>query len=216
MKFRALTLGLAALLLAGFAAKPASAQGGPFWRARQGRLQSVAQKEKVNPPRKNPPPPKSNMVAPKAAPNARALDGLPPKWVENVREMPPEEQERFMQNNERFKSLSPERQQQIRQNLQKWNNLTPEQQTALRQREAVLEQMTPEQRQYFNKTVAPKWQAMAPDRRQAINRHLAMLSKMGPETQQAALNDPRFMQGLSPDEQSMLRDLNSLRNPTTP
>ena len=30
---------------------------------------------------------------------------------------------------------------------------------------------------------------------------------------QAALNDPKFTQGLSPDEQSMLRDLNSLRNP---
>jgi hypothetical protein len=42
-----------------------------------------------------------------------------------------------------------------------------------------------------------------------------MLRNMSPETQQAALNDPRFMQGLSPDEQSMLRDLNALRNPPT-
>jgi len=216
VKLRALTVGLAALLLAGFAAESASAQGGPFWRARQGRLQSIAQKEKPNPPRKNPPPPKPNGGAAKAPPNARAMEGLPPKWVENMQGMSPEDQERFMQNNETFKNLPPERQQQIRQNLQKWNNLTPEQQNALRQREAVLEQMTPQQRQYFNRTVLPKWQAMPQDRRQAINRHLAMLSKMGPETQQAALNDPRFLQGLSPDEQSMLRDLNSLRNPATP
>jgi hypothetical protein len=209
-------LALAFLLLAGIAAGPARAQQGPYWRTRAPRFVYAAQKEKPNIPRRPPPPPKANGAAAKAQPNVRAMDGLPPKWVENVREMPPDQQERFMENNERFKSLSPERQQQIRQNLQKWNSLTPEQQAALSQREAVLEHMTPDQRQYFNKTVLPKWQAMPQDRRQVINRHLAMLSKMSPETQQAVLNDPRFLQGLSPDEQGMLRDLNSLRNPATP
>jgi hypothetical protein len=73
--------------------------------------------------------------------------------------------------------------------------------------------MTPEQRQYVRNTLLPKWQAMPPERRQAINRHLAMLRNMSPATQEAALNDPRFTEGLSPDEQSMLRELNSLRNP---
>ncbi len=73
--------------------------------------------------------------------------------------------------------------------------------------------MTPEQRQSSGTLFLPKWQAMPVERRQAVNRHLAMLRNMSPATQQAALNDPRFMQGLSPDEQSMLRDLNSLRNP---
>jgi hypothetical protein len=216
VKLRALIIASAILLFAGFAAEPAPAQERPFGRAGQARLASAGQKENPNALRRNVPPPNANGGAAKGAANARALAGLPPKWVENMRDMSPEEQKRFMQNNERFTNLPPERQQQIRQNLQKWNNLTPEQQAALRQREAVLEQMTPEQRQYFNKTVFPKWQAMPQDRKQAINRHLAMLGKMGPGTQQAALNDPRFLQGLSPDEQSMLRDLNSLRNPTAP
>jgi Protein of unknown function (DUF3106) len=216
VKFRAVTLGLAALLLSGISVKPASAQGGPFWRARQARLQNIAQKEKVNPPRKNPPPPKENMVAPKSAPNARGLEGLPPKWVDNMRSMSPEEQQQFMQNNERFKNLPPERQQQIRQNLQKWNSLTPEQRQGALNAEAALEHMSPEQRQYVRNSLLPRWQAMPQPRRQVINRHLAMLSKMTPATQDAALNDPRFLEGLSPDEQSMLRDLNSLRNPTTP
>jgi hypothetical protein len=216
LKLYALTLATAFLLLAGLVAEPAHGQVGPLRRARQARLVGVAQKENLNAPRRVNPAPNANGGAPKGQPNLRGMAGLPPKWVENMRTMSPEEQERFMQNNETFKNLPPERQAQIRQNLQKWNNLTPEQQTALRQREAVLEQMTPEQRRYFNQTVLPKWQAMPQERRQAINRHLAMLGKMGPETQQSALNDPRFLQGLSPDEQSMLRDLNSLRNPTTP
>jgi hypothetical protein len=72
--------------------------------------------------------------------------------------------------------------------------------------------MTPEQRQYVRNTLLPKWQSMPQERRQAINRHLAMLRNMSPATQESALNDPRFTQGLSPDEQSMLRELNSLRN----
>ena len=216
MKHRAVILASAFLLLAGLAAEPARAQQGRFMRARQARLMPAAQKERPKLLGKNAPAPNANGGMAKGQPNLRGMAGLPPKWVENMRTMSPEEQDRFMQNNETFKNLPPERQQQIRQNLQKWNNLTPEQQTALRQREAVLEQMTPGQRQYFNQTVLPKWQAMPQDRRQAINRHLAMLGRMGPETQQSALNDPRFLQGLSPDEQSMLRDLNSLRNPTTP
>jgi hypothetical protein len=39
---------------------------------------------------------------------------------------------------------------------------------------------------------------------------------MSPAERKAALEDPKFMQGLSPDEQSTLRDLNSLTSPRTP
>jgi len=73
--------------------------------------------------------------------------------------------------------------------------------------------MTPEQRQYLRNTLLPKWQEMPQERRQAINGRLRILQTMGSVAQQAALADPKFTQGLSPDEQSMLRDLNSFRNP---
>lgn len=146
-------------------------------------------------------------------PNLRGMAGLPPKWIENMRNMAPEEQERFMQNDARFSSLPPQRRQQIRNNLQKWNNLTPQQQAEVRQREAALERMTPDQRQYFLNVVGPKYQALAQDRKQLVNRHLNMLGHMSADTQQAALNDSKFMQDLTPDEQDLVRNLNSLRNP---
>lgn len=154
-------------------------------------------------------------VKPDGGGNLRGLAGLPPQWVEKLRNMPPDQQQRFLENSRQFQNLPPQRQQQIRQNLQKWNSLSPQQKEALRQREEVLKNMTPEQRQYLRNTLLPQWQALPPDRRQVINRHLAMLSRLSPETQEAALNDPKFMQGLSPDEQTMLRNLNSLRNPPT-
>jgi hypothetical protein len=149
----------------------------------------------------------------KGQPKVRAMEGLPPVWIQRIREMPPDQQERFLENNAKFRQLPPERQAQIRQNLDRWNKLSPEQKQDAINREQVLERMTPEQRQYVRNTLLPKWQAMPQDRRQVINRHLAMLRNMIPATQQAALNDPRFVEGLSSDEQSMLRDLNSLRNP---
>jgi hypothetical protein len=145
-------------------------------------------------------------------PNVRGMAGLPPKWVDNLRDMSPEEQERFMQNNERFQNLPPERQAQIRQNLQKWNQLSPTERNAIRDREYMWEHMSPKQRQYVQGVLLPRWQQMPPERRQLINGRLHTLQSMTPAQREAALNDPQFMQGLSPDEQSMLRDLNSLRN----
>lgn len=191
-------------LLAGLAAQPASAQLRTF-----PRLRYVDQKEKPAPRENFQPQPKS---AP-GQPNLRAMAGLPPKWIENLREMSPDEQERFMRNNRLFQNLAPARQDQIRKNLENWNKLTPEQRDALRERAEILERMTPAQRVYLRNTLLPKWQAMPPERRQVINGRLRILQTMGPGAQQAALNDPKFMQGLSPDEQSMVRDLNSFRNP---
>lgn len=197
MRLKLFAIAPAVLLLTGLGAQPASAQLGARWRARR----EVAAQRRGNGMRR---------------PNLRGMEGLPPRWVEKLQDMPPAEQEKFLQNNERFRNLPPQRQEQIRRNLERWNNLTPEQKQAARNAETALERMTPAQREYVRRTLLPKWQALPMDRRQAIRRHLAILSKMSPATQQAALNDPKFMQGLSPDEQDMLRNLNSLRNSGSP
>jgi hypothetical protein len=175
------------------------------------RLRFVDQKQKTPARPSVPSQPKGGAM--RGQPNLRGMAGLPPRWVENLREMPPEEQERFLQNNRAFQNLVPERQAQIRKNLENWNKLTPAERDAIRQRAEILDRMTPAQRVYLRNTLLPKWQAMPADRRQAINGRLRILQSMGPGAQEAALADPKFMQGLSPDEQSMLRDLNSFRNP---
>jgi Protein of unknown function (DUF3106) len=185
------------LLVLGVAASPGFAQNG----------------QRLRPAQAQRPAAKQGAGHGNGQPNARAMAGLPPKWIEKLRDMPPDQQQRFLENNQQFQRLSPERQEQIRRNLERWNHLTPEQKQQTVAAEQAFERMTPEQRQYVRNVLLPKWQAMPQPRRQVINRHLAMLRNMSPATQQAALNDPRFVQGLSPDEQSMLRELNSLRNP---
>jgi len=152
----------------------------------------------------------------KGAGAGRNLKNLPPSWVERLSDRPPEEQERFLKNSEDFNKLPPARQQQIRENLEKWNRLTPTQQQAMKDRWTALRKMTPKQREHYQNDVFPKMQQMPQARKQAINRRLRALRDMTPEEREKALNDPKFMQGLSPDEQSTLRDLNSLTNAPTP
>src|SRR5277367_5614102 len=113
----ALATVLAMALVWGFAARSATAQNGERLRAMKAQRQAAVQQRKEN---------RHAAGVPKAQPNTRGMEGLPPKWVDNVRDMSPEDQERFMQNNQRFQSLPPERQAQIRNNLQKWNSLSPD------------------------------------------------------------------------------------------
>jgi len=152
----------------------------------------------------------------RAGGNGQGEAKLPGPWVQRLGQMSPQEQEHFLQNNERFRSLPPERQQQIRQNLQKYNNLSPTERGALKDRAATWQRMSPEQRQYVQRTLLPKWQQMSPDRKQVVTGRLHTLQQMSPADRQSALNDPQFMRGLSPDEQSVLRGLDSVRNPSGP
>ena len=204
MAYRMFKLALALLVLAGLLNKPAFAQGageGPDGQM----LLPTAQQDA----------PEDGNAGPTNGqqPNLRAQQGLPPKWLERLRDMTPEEQNRFMQNNQRFQALPPERQEQIRRNLEKWNSLTPEQREAARQRAQALERMTPEQRQYVRNNLLPRWQALPVQRRQVIRNRLRLLQRMTPAERSAVLADPRFMRGLKPEEQSILRDLNALRPP---
>ena len=69
--------------------------------------------------------------------------------------------------------------------------------------------MSPEQRQYVQRSLLPKWQQMSPERKQVVTGRLHTLQGMTPASRQKALNDPQFMHGLNPDEQSVLRGLDS-------
>ena len=148
-------------------------------------------------------------------PNPNVVRNLPSGTQQRLRDMSPQEQEHFLQNNQRFQSLPPERQAQIRRNLERWNNLSPAEKDRLSHVEQSWERMTPEHRQLYQSQILPKWEQMSPDRRQLINGRLHTLQGMTPAQRDAAMNDPRFMQGLTTDEQGVLRNLNSLRGPNS-
>jgi len=203
-----LILALSLALLAAFTAQGAIAQG--FWEQPPRLRMMQGPGRRLRP---NGAPDANNGEGPQGQGAGRGMAGLPPKWVEGLRDMSPEEQERFLSNNRRFQNLPPERQAQIRNNLQKWNQLSPTERDAIRDREYMWEHMSPEQRQYVQGVLLPRWQQMPLERRQLINGRLHTLQSMTPAEREAALDDPRFMQGLSPDEQSTVRDLAALGAP---
>jgi hypothetical protein len=145
--------------------------------------------------------------------DGRGMAGLPPKWVERLQEMSPEEQEKFMRNNAEFRHLPPERQAQIRNRLQHWNSLTPEQRAEMRTREFNFEHMSPQQREEIRNNLLQRWRELPMDRRMVVREHLRSLQGLSAADRDARLNDPEFMRGLSPNEQGILRDLNGIQAP---
>jgi len=125
--------------------------------------------------------------------------------------MSPEEQERFLSNNQRFQSLSPERQALIRERLRQWNSLAPEQQRALRERQEVWGRLSPEQQQQVRAEILPKWRQLDPGRRLELRHRLAELAGLSEQERAAKLSDEAFLQGLSPQERKLLGDLSALR-----
>lgn len=143
--------------------------------------------------------------------NGRAGAGMPPKFIDQLRGMDPDQQERFMMNNQRFQNMPPQQQAQIRKSLQNWNSLSPEQRSVIRARETAIEQMTPQEQQYVHQQLQPAWRDMPAPQKKFMQQHLHELYGMSTPEAQAKLNDPAFTRGMTPEEQKMLPYLYRMR-----
>src|SRR5271170_3106475 len=90
---RFLQFGPLVLLMLTLAAQTASAQNGERLREKQAQRQE-ARRERA-----------AAANGAKGQPGERAMEGLPPVWVQRLRDMPPEQQQRFLENNEQFNRL---------------------------------------------------------------------------------------------------------------
>jgi len=218
MKARFQIAGIVTLaLLAGLLAEPSFAQRGRGQRQQNKRPAA----EKAPQPQQQVTPPAGqqqgagNTQAPgKAFMPGRgpgAGGGMPPQWLDRLHQMSPRDQERFMNNNQRFRNLPPERQAEIRERLRRWNAMTPEQRNRIRQIEENWRRLSLEDQLRVRQELMPKLQELPPQRRQGIMRRLGALHGMTDEERATRLNDPAFMQGLSADEQHLLRELARLR-----
>ena len=138
------------------------------------------------------------------------IDGLPPQWIEQLQEMGPAEQERFLSNNARFRGLPAQRQAQIRRRVRAWNSLPLEQREAVLERQQIWEQLPPYQRRHVRESLLPRWQTLPATRRQVILGKLRELRGLGGAERNAKLNDDSFLGTLNEDERQMLRELSSL------
>jgi uncharacterized protein DUF3106 len=136
--------------------------------------------------------------------------GAPRPWVDQMRDLSPQQRERVLQNSKAFQNLSPDKQNRIRQQFGQWDHMTLQQQSTLRQNEGIWRKLTPEQQQHIKNDVMPKWRQMPWDRQQVIKQKLGVLQNMPESARIQRLNDPNFTRGFSDEERSTLQDLSHM------
>jgi Protein of unknown function (DUF3106) len=136
--------------------------------------------------------------------------GAAKPWVDQMRDLSPQQRDRVLQNSRAFQNLSPDKQAKIRQQFNQWDRMTPSQQADLRQKETTWRNLTPDQREHIKNDVLPKWRQMPWDRQQVLKQKLGVLQNMPESARNQRLNDPNFTRGLSDDERSTLQDLSHM------
>ncbi|HKM66001.1 MAG TPA: DUF3106 domain-containing protein [Candidatus Acidoferrum sp.] len=146
------------------------------------------------------------------APNTRQQLGVgaPRPWVDQMRDLSPQQRDRVLQNSRAFQNLSPDKQSRIRQQFNQWDRMNPSQQADLRQKENTWRSLTPGQRDYIKNNVLPRWRQMPWDRQQVMKQKLGVLQNMPESARNQRLNDPNFTRGMSDEEKSTLQDLSHM------
>jgi hypothetical protein len=112
-------------------------------------------------------------------------------------------------NNQPYR-FTPEERQRVIQNQQRFRQLSPTQQQDMRERGRVWQQMTPQQRDHIRNEVLPTWRNLPPQRQRAIEQRLGVLQNMPESARNQHLADPNFTRGMSDEDRATLRDLSHL------
>jgi len=136
--------------------------------------------------------------------------GLPPLLLERLKNLPPEQREKVLENNRRFQQLPPERQQQLRERLRKLQELTPGQRELIEQRFAIFRNLTPEQQEKARKLYEDRWRGLAPGRRRALLEEFRRLRALGVAERKQRMDSGELQSHFSSDERDLLAQLISL------
>ncbi len=106
------------------------------------------------------------------------------QWLRRYKGLPPDEQQKALENDPQFRSLPPERQQLLRERLQRFNSLPPQQQDRILQRMETWEHLTPGQKQQARQLYS-QLRDLPPDRRQKVRAAIRDLRSMPPQAASA-------------------------------
>jgi len=177
----------------------------------QPQRQQQRQPERTPPPHLNQP---SN-TSPQpggAAQSGQPLHGPGPHngdWLRRFGNLPPQDQEKKLQNDPNFQKLPRDRQQKLMQRLDNFNQMSPDQKQRVLNRMEMLEHMTPEQRDR-TRQLFQQFRQMDPDSRQRINMAVRRLHGMPPDARQNVYNSPGFKSNFNEQEQNVIKGLSEL------
>jgi len=158
---------------------------------------------------KNAPRPAPATRAQLTNPNRPRQQGHAGDWLRRYKDLPPEEQERELQNDPAFRRLPAARQQILRQRLQHFSSLPPEKQLQMLNRMETWEHLTPEQKQQARQ-VFSQFRQLPPERRRLVRKAVEDLRTMPPGQREQIIDSDRFKGMFSDREREMIRGASRL------
>lgn len=131
------------------------------------------------------------------------------EWLRNNMQLPPNEQQHRLEQDQQFRQLPPQRQQELRNRLQRFNTLPETQKQRVVNHMEMLDRLPPERRTQTRELLG-RFSALPAARKEAVRRTLRQLRTMPPAARQRLLNSPEVQRRFSPQEQQMLRGFDAL------
>jgi plasmid maintenance system killer protein len=130
-------------------------------------------------------------------------------WLRNTMRLPPQEQQKRLEQDQHFRQLPQQRQEQLRNRLQTFNSMPQQQQQRVLNRMEMFEHLRPEQqKQAMN--LFGQFRAMDPPRKETMRRTLREMRTMPPDARERMLNSPETQSHYSPQEIQMLRGFDDI------
>ncbi len=130
-------------------------------------------------------------------------------WLRNTMRLPPQEQQRRLEQDQHFRQLPQQRQEQLRNRLQNFNSMPPQKQQRVLNRMEMFEHLRPEQQRQAM-TLFGQFRSMDPQRKEIMRGTLRQMRTMPPDARQRMLTSPETQSRYSPQELQMLRGFNDI------
>jgi hypothetical protein len=130
-------------------------------------------------------------------------------WLRQHQNQPPEQQERELRSDPKFRQLPPDRQQELVQKLRDFNSKPPEQRQRILERMETFEHLPPGEQQRI-RSLYGQMRALPDDRRHEVRAAARELRGLPPDQRERVINSPQFRSRFSEQERDLVRGLSSL------
>ena len=130
-------------------------------------------------------------------------------WLRGTMQLPPQEQQKKLQQDQHFRQLPPQRQEQLMNRLHNFNSMPPQQRQRILNRMEMIERLKPEQQNQAHELYG-QFRTLDPQRKDVMRRTLRQMRGMPPDARERMLNSPDMQSRYSPQEIQMLRGFNGI------
>ncbi len=138
--------------------------------------------------------------------NPNQQGGQAGDWLRRYQNLPPQEQERLLNNDPQFQKLPLDRQSNLRDRLHDFNSLPSEKKQQVLDRMTKFENFPKEQREQL-KILHEKMHQIPEGRRDIVRTAFRNLRDMSPQDRERVVNSDKFRSTFSEDERSLIKGL---------